>query len=215
MSTTANQAVERQLREVLLPATRHLLTTGSGVLRLNTPDHVLTTVSQLDQLEAFIAADIPLFERACSQISSAPLNDAVWQADCLDTWHLGVPLIDWITTCRYESRLLNVVDRSAEAFPRHREFVRSIEARYLVAMTQLATAWLSPWFAGETRTAIRQRVPSLRPAAQSLRLQELMGKNTEGSLAPEEGGEFEQLHEFFETLQDIVDAALYPTPAES
>ena len=215
MSTTVDQAVERQLREVMLPATRRLLTTGFAVPRPNTPDHVLTTVSQLDQLEAFIAADISIFERACSQISSAPLDDAHRQSEYLKAWQFGVPLIDWVSTWNWGTSLPDIGGRVADLFPRHYSFLKSVGPRYLAAMTQLATAWLSPRFAGEPRTATRQRIPSLKPVDQSLRLQELMGKNTEETLTPDERGEFERLHEFFETLQDIIDAALYPPSARS
>ena len=153
MSTTEEQVIERQLRDVLLPATRSLLTAGLAPLRPIAPDSLLRAVSQLDQLEAFIAADIPSFERACSRISSAPLDDAHRQAECLKAWEFGVPLVDWVSTWNWGTTLPNIGGRVADLFPRHHSFLKSVGPRYLAAMTQLATAWLSPRFAGEPRPA--------------------------------------------------------------
>ena len=215
MSTTVDQADGRQLREVLLPATRSLLTAGLAPPRPIAPDSLLRAVSQLDQLEAFIAADIPIFERVCLRISTTPLNDAHRQTECLNAWHCGIPLVDWISTWNWLTSLPDDGGRAAALLPRYHALLSSVGPRYLAGMTQLATAWLSPRFAGEPRNEIRKRVADLRPAYESAELIELMGKNTEGMLTPVERNEFLRLHKFFEMLQDIVDTALYPNPAES
>ena len=135
---------------------------------------------------------VPAFERAGLAVESARLSEPDGSATLLARWFDGVALLDALSRAKSDA-----------------------EPRLVAAMTRLATAWLSPRFAGEPRTVSRKRIASLRPAEPSERLRELMGKNTEGTLTPEERGDFLRLHKFFETLQDIVDAALYPIPARS
>ena len=143
---------------------------------------------------------LPAFEQACVAVEASRLGDPVESATLLARWHDGVALLDAIFRAKSDA-----------SRPAHGD---GSEPRIVAAMTRLATAWLSPRFAGEPRVVSRKRIASLRPVGPSERLRELMSKNTEGTLTPEERSEFLRLHKFFETLQDIVDAALFPTPAQ-
>ena len=88
-------------------------------------------------------------------------------------------------------------------------------ARLQSAMTRIATSWLAPRYDGEPREPIYGRIPSLRPAAENDRLQELMEKNTEGTLSPEEYAELIHLNGFFQTLQPILNSAILALPPRS
>lgn len=88
MSTRVDQAVERQLQEVL-PT---LKTLRSG-FRPKTPDLGLSAMSQIDQMDAFVGSNLPMFELSCSAVSSVQLVDARLQAVCLEVWNFGLPMI--------------------------------------------------------------------------------------------------------------------------
>ena len=214
MSTTVDQAVERQLREVL-PVLRKLRTGHPSGPRPRTPDLGLSAISQIDQMDAFVESDLPMFELTCSVVSSVPLIDARLQAVCLEVWNFGVPMVSWICLMDWGKSLPDTGKRLEKIHSAHQTRLADAKPRYIAAMTQLAVAWLTPRFAEEPRNEIRKRVADLRPAYESAELIELMGKNTEGMLTPVERNEFLRLHKFFEMLQDIVDTALYPNPAES
>ena len=94
------------------------------------------------------------------------------------------------------------------------EFGREF-ARLKSAMTRIATTWLAPRYAGEPRDTIYARIPSLRPVAENERLQELMEKNNEGVISPEEHGELVHLNDFFDTLQPVLCDALLALPPRS
>jgi len=142
--------------------------------------------------------NLPAFEAACAAVEPNRLNEPEQSAQLLARWFDGVSLLDTISRVKSDA---SRPDRDGSA----------AEPRVVAAMTRVATAWLSPRFAGEPRIDCRKRIPSLRPVEQSLRLQELMGKNTEGTLTPDERGEFERLHEFFDTLQSILTEAVHAT----
>ena len=91
------------------------------------------------------------------------------------------------------------------------EFARKF-ARLKSAMTRIATTWLAPRHLGEPRDSIYARVPSLRPVAENGRLQELMEKNNEGTISPDEYSELAELNNFFETLQPVLCDALLSLP---
>ena len=79
-------------------------------------------------------------------------------------------------------------------------------------MTRLATAWLSPRFAGEPRRGIHARIESLRPVEQNERMGELFDKRNEGVLAADEKAELYRLGQFFEDLQPILNQAIMALP---
>lgn len=214
MSTSVDQAVERQLREVL-PALKKLRTGHPPGLRPRTPDMGLSAISQVDQMDAFVGSDLPMFELACSAVGSVPLVDARLQAVCLEVWNFGVPMVSWICLMDWGKSIPDTAKRLEKIFGTHQTHLADAKPRYIAAMTQLAVAWLTPRFAGESRNEIRKRVADLRPAYEAAELVKLMGKNTDGTLTPVERNEFMRLQNFFEMLQDIVDAALYPSSATS
>ena len=214
MSTTVDQAVERQLREVL-PALKKLRTGNPTGLRPRTSDLGLSAISQIDQMDAFVGSDLPMFELACSAVGSVSLIDARLQAVCLEVWNFGVPMVSWICLMEWGKTVPDLGHRLEKIFGAHQARLAHAKPRYMAAMTQLAAAWLSPRFAGEPRSEIRKRIADLRPAYESAELIKFMDKNTEGTLTSLERDELLRLHKFFETLQDIVDAALYPAVAES
>lgn len=88
-------------------------------------------------------------------------------------------------------------------------------ARLQTTMTRVATIWLTPRYHGEPREPIYARIPSLRPVAENERLQELMERNSEGTIPPDEYSELVQLNEFFERLQPILCDALLALPPRS
>lgn len=85
-------------------------------------------------------------------------------------------------------------------------------ARLQAAMTRIATSWLAPRYVGEPREPIYDRVPSLRPVEEGERLQDLMEKNSEGTLSPDEDRELAHLQQFFQSLQPILNAAILALP---
>lgn len=212
--TTEEQVIEYQLLEVL-PAIRKLEQRSPDAIRDKVADGFLTSVSTLNRLEATITAQLPIFEAACSRLSSEPLIDAASQEECLSQWDFGVTMIQLMTFWKSARNLYSSGGRRmADLMTGFDTSLASVETRYLAATASLATTWLKPVM-GESRSDVRGRVPSLRPVEDNERLQVLMSKNTEGTLTPVERGEFERLCVFFETLQDIVDAALYPSLAAS
>ena len=78
-------------------------------------------------------------------------------------------------------------------------------------MAHLATAWLRPRSPDEPRGVLYERIKALRPVEQNKQLQELMGRNNEGTITTEEYAELVRLNQFFDTLQAIIDDAITST----
>jgi len=131
---------------------------------------------------------LPAYEAACHAVEAARLGDPAQSATLLARWFEGVALLDALSRVKSDP-----------------------EPRLTAAMTHLATAWLSPRSVGEPRTVTRERIPSLRPIEQSEPFQDLMGKNNEGTLTPDERREFLRLHEFYDTLQSVLTEAIHAT----
>ena len=88
-------------------------------------------------------------------------------------------------------------------------------ARLEAAMTRTATSWLAPRFPGEPREPIYARIPSLRPVEEGERLQDLMEKNSEGTISQDEDRELAHLNQLFQSLQPILNAAILALPSRS
>lgn len=142
---------------------------------------------------------LPAYETACFAVEAARLGDPEQSAALLARWFDGVALLDAITREKSGAARPDGVGGDAEP-------------RVVAAMTHLATAWLSPRFEGEPRTAIRRRIRSLRPVEQNERMGDLFDKRNEGTLATEEKAELYRLGQFFEDLQPILNKAIMSLP---
>ena len=134
---------------------------------------------------------LPAFEVACLAVEASRLGDPEESARLLARWSDGVALLDPLSLGRV----------GGEAQP-----------RVVAAMTHLATAWLSPRFAGEPQPAIHARIAQLRPIEQNERMGELFDKRNEGELTADERSELYRLGQFFTDLQPILNKAIMSQP---
>ncbi len=134
---------------------------------------------------------LPAYEAACFAVEAARLGEPDQSATLLAYWFDGVALLDAISQAGHGG---------------------GAEPRVVAAMTHLATAWLTPRFAGEPRHGIHDRIAQLRPIEQNERMGELFGKRNEGTLSADEKAELYRLGQFFTDLQPILNKAITSLP---
>lgn len=128
---------------------------------------------------------LPAYEAACLAVEAGRLGDPAQAANLLARWFEGVALLDAISRAKSDA-----------------------EPRLIAAMTHLATAWLSPRYAGEPRTAMHGRIAQLRPVEQNELQVDLCEKNSQYGLTPDERGDLDRLLEFFHSLQTVLNSAI-------
>ena len=142
---------------------------------------------------------LPAYEKACFAVEAARLGEPEQSAALLARWFDGVALLDAISRAKSDAGRTDGVGGDAEP-------------RVVAALTHLATAWLSPRFAGEPRTAIHDRIARLRPVEQNERMGDLFDKRNEGALTADERSELNRLGQFFTDLQPILTQAVTSLP---
>lgn len=162
-----------------------------------TADQAVELANRSPSAPRVLSDGLPAYEAACLAVAAERLDDPAESATLLARWFDGVALLDAISQAK-----------SGAGRPGHGD----AEPRVVAAMTHLATAWLSPRFAGEPRPAMHGRIAQLRPVEQNARQVDLCEKNSEYGLTPDERGELDRLMEFFDALQTVLNSAIRSLP---
>lgn len=174
-------------------------------------DQFLNAISQYDQATATILQKLPVYEQSCSSVSTLSLDAEAARDKLLILWRSGT---DSLTVSSVWGVATSGPARNTALISMAPEFHRALsdaEPRLRSCMAHLATAWLRPRSPDEPRGVLYERIKALRPVEQNKQLQELMGRNNEGTITTEEYAELVRLNQFFDTLQAIIDDAITST----
>ena len=166
---------------------------------------------KIDQIDGIMLDAVKIFVAMCLRSVTEDLEIQQSRTQLLEVWHSGAGMLDafqyWNSTV--ESTSIGSFIR--DELPMSSVLLDKIEQIFVETMKHVAVKWLQTRSDNEPRSVLYERIVALRPVEQNKQLQELMGKNNEGTITPKEHAVLARLNEFFDTLQAIIDDAITAT----